>query len=175
MQSHWVTTGNGVLCFGPAVKLKYDFPLPASCILTAGEWASKSSLQPKALHSQAQAFTLDLPTSPACCSCDLRALSYTPWWEEVAQSGERGTQGCLSNAAWFPFFKHSSLLNSFWNVTNIKKKKMWTVQKCFFKGTCWQRTLPTLSKTRHREVWYRTNLIMWWLGLKYITKSTCEE
>lgn len=39
----------GMRCraFGPAAKLKYDFPLPASCVLTAGERAFKSSLQPK--------------------------------------------------------------------------------------------------------------------------------
>lgn len=49
------------------------------------------------VSSRAQVSTL---TSPARCSCDLRALC-TAWWEEVTRSQEQGTLSCPCNVGYF--------------------------------------------------------------------------
>lgn len=135
-RSHWVTVGeDGVLqlwcsiypqasAYEAPIWYKFHF-LPS--ILTAGEILSKSSLQQN-LSSQAQVSTRPALTSPAHCSCDLRALC-TAWWEEVTTSGEHGMQGWyLTNVGYFCVFTldtHSSCIFQKWHCRHCVHILLW--------------------------------------------------
>lgn len=73
----------------------------------------------KTVSSLAQLSTLLFLTSPARCSCDLRALC-TAWWEEVTRSQEQGMLSCPCNVG---NFVQSLLIFSRYIFCSVSKKK----------------------------------------------------
>lgn len=74
----------------------------------------------------------------------------------------------------FPFFNTLSCWILF-EMSQIKKKKDANGAEMVFQRDLLTKDITYTVQNKTGEVWYRTNLIMWRLGLKYITKSTCQE
>lgn len=127
-RSHWVTVGE--VMGTPAVNfnLPTGFCLWGCFAASFTSWppswqrekVSKSSLEQN-LSSRASVSTRSGLTSPALCSCDLRALC-AAWWEEVTQSGEHGTQGwpIFVCSLWQPL--HFSKMSQLW-FSDLKFKQ----------------------------------------------------